>query len=100
MGINPISFLTIFGMAIVTYLTRVGGFFIVNKMTISKRTEAFLKAIPGAILISIVAPALFNGGVRETFAGIVTMGVALKTKNLLLAMITGVAIVFIFRNFL
>jgi len=97
---NFTSLLAILGMAIVTYLTSASGFFIVNKTAISKRTQAFLKAIPGAILISIVAPALFNGGIRETFAGIVTMTVALKTKNLFLAMIIGVAIVFMFRNFL
>lgn len=97
---NLIAILAILSMAIVTYLTRASGFFIINKMKISKKTEAFLKAIPGAILISIVAPALFIGGLKETFAGVITMGVALKTKNLFIAMLVGVLIVFIFRNFL
>ncbi|NOX35709.1 MAG: AzlD domain-containing protein [Deltaproteobacteria bacterium] len=100
METNLYSLIAIFGMAFVTYLTRAGGLFIVNRVTISKRIELFLQAVPGAVLISIIAPALFNGGVKETMAGIITMITAFKTKNLFLAMLVGIVLVYVSRNYL
>ncbi len=93
------AILVISGMAIVTYLTRAGGLFLVNRIQISDRVERFLTTIPGAILISIIAPSLFNGGFKDTAAGCITMIIAFKTKNLFLAMISGIILVYILRNY-
>lgn len=62
------------------------------------RTEAFLQGIPGAVLISILLPGLTRGGPAEWAAAAVSLGLALKTKNLLAAMLAGVAAVWVLRQ--
>lgn len=94
------AILTILGMAGVTYFTRAGGLWLMNRITITPKIEASLKALPGCILISIVAPLILAGGPAEAAASLLVILVALRSKNLLLAMSIGVAAVWGFRHFL
>jgi len=55
--------------------------------------------VPGAILVSIVAPTIFAGGPAEALAVVVVL-VALRTGSLRLAMATGVGSVLVLRVFL
>lgn len=49
--------------AVVTYLTRVGGYVLVSRMDrIPRRLEAALDAVPAAVLTTLVAPAFIEGG--------------------------------------
>jgi uncharacterized membrane protein len=78
-------------MAVVTYATKVGGFWLLGPIEVGERTGAGLKALPGAIIVAIVAPELADGGPAEwTAAGVVAL-VAWRTDNLLAAL--GVAMV-------
>ncbi len=97
MRIELQTLLTIFGMALVTYLTRVGGLWLMNRVTLSGRVERGLSNLPGAVMISIVAPALLSSGWIGLVAGLLTALVARRTGNLLLAMLTGVGCVLIYR---
>ncbi|MBU1003950.1 MAG: AzlD domain-containing protein [Proteobacteria bacterium] len=92
--------LTIAGMAAVTYLTRAAGLFITNRVRITPRTEAFLSAIPGAVLVSIIAPAAFTQGPAEAGAALGTLAVVARTKNLPLSMAVGIALVWALRQIL
>ncbi len=92
--------LTIVGMALVTYATRAGGLWLVNRFTLSKRVEAWLSYIPGAVLISIVAPDIVRGGPAEGVAAAATVVVAGRTNQLIAAMVVGVALVWALRTFL
>jgi uncharacterized membrane protein len=87
------SFLTIGGMAVVTYLSRAAGLLLMSRITVTGRTERFMKAIPGAILASIVAPSALAAGPAEAAATAVTGLVAWRYGNLPLAMAAGVAVV-------
>ena len=40
MTIDPATLLTIFGMAVFTYLTRIGGLVLVSRVTLSPRLRA------------------------------------------------------------
>lgn len=91
--------LAIGGMALATYLTRAAGLFIATRVRLTPRTEAFLQGIPGAVLIAIILPGLVRGGPAEWGAAAVSLGLALKTRNLLAAMLAGVAAVWILRQF-
>jgi uncharacterized membrane protein len=93
MRIDIPALLTIGGMALVTYVTRVLGYFLIGRVTLSPRLEAGLRAIPGAVLISIVAPAVFAGGIAEALAALATVLVAARIRNLLAAMAAGVLVV-------
>ena len=58
-----------------------------------------LNHIPGAIMISIVAPTVINGGIADFVAGLTTLFAIARTGNLVLAMFTGVTTVWILRNY-
>jgi uncharacterized membrane protein len=60
---NPHMVLLIAAAAVVTFLTRIGGYILIIKMTrIPPRVEAALNAVPAAVLTTLVAPAFFIGG--------------------------------------
>jgi uncharacterized membrane protein len=94
------ALLTILGMALVTYLTRAGGLWLMSFVTPSPRVEAWLRQIPGAVLVAIVAPTVLARSLAETLASLVTVLVVWRTKNVLVAMIMGVAAVWILRHLL
>lgn len=85
--------LTILGMAVVTYATRAGGLWLMGRVTPWPAMAAWLRHIPGAVLIAIVAPTVFSSGPAEALAAAATALVAARTGNVLLAMAGGVAAV-------
>ncbi len=92
-----LALVTIFGMALVTYLTRAGGVWLMGLVTLSPRLEAWLRSIPGAVLVALVAPTVFASSLAETLAALATVLVALRTRNVLLAMVIGVGVVWVLR---
>ena len=94
---ETLTLVTILGMALVTYATRAGGFWLMGLVTPSPRIEAWLKQIPGAVLVAIIAPTVLASSVAETLAAVATVLVAIRTKNVLIAMLVGVATVALLR---
>lgn len=94
------SALTILGMALATYATRAGGLWLMGRVRPSPRVEKWLRHIPGAVLVAIVAPIVAAGGPAEWLAVGVTLGLGVRTGNVLLAMLAGVGVVWAVRNFL
>jgi len=92
------TLVTILGMALMTYTTRAGGLWLMGRIPISPRIEAGLDHIPGAILTALLAPAALAGGRAEAIAMVVTILIAARTKNILLAMTAGVALVWVLRS--
>ncbi len=92
-----ITLITILGMALVTYATRAGGFWLMGLVTPSARVEAWLRQIPGAVLVAIIAPTVLASSLAETLAALATVLVAIRTKNVLIAMLVGVAAVAFLR---
>ena len=95
---SPDVAITIFGMAVVTYLTRISGFFLVNRFQVKGRLESFIKMIPGTILISVIAPTVFSAEPAEIIAAVITAVTAWRTKNLAITMAFGVASVYLLRH--
>ena len=94
---ETLTLITILGMALVTYVTRAGGFWLMGLVTPSPRIEAWLKQIPGAVLVAIIAPSVLASSLAETLAAVATMLVAIRTKNVLIAMLIGVTTVALLR---
>lgn len=95
MAIEPL--LAIVLMALATYATRAGGLWVASRFELSERAGAWLDQIPGAILISLVAPAVLTGGLAEALAAVAVVIVALRTGSLPAAMVTGVGTVLVLR---
>jgi uncharacterized membrane protein len=69
----------IIAAAIVTYLTRAGGFWILSRFErIHPRFEAGLNAVPAAVLTTLVAPQMAQGGIAELSAFAVAGAVGLR----------------------
>jgi uncharacterized membrane protein len=94
---ESITLITILGMALVTYAARAGGFWLMGLVTPSPRVEAWLRQIPGAVLVAIIAPTVLASSLAETLAALATVLVAISTKNVLIAMLMGVATVALLR---
>jgi uncharacterized membrane protein len=94
---ETLMLITILGMALVTYATRAGGFWLMGLVTPSPRIEAWLRQIPGAVLVAIIAPTVLASSLAETLAALATVLVAIRTKNVLIAMLVGVAAVWLLR---
>ena len=94
---ETLTLITILGMALVTYATRAGGFWLMGLVTPSPRIEAWLRQIPGAVLVAIIAPTVLASSLAETLAALATVLVAIRTKNVLIAMVVGVSTVWLLR---
>ena len=94
---ETLTLIAILGMALVTYVTRAGGFWLMGLVTPSPRVQAWLRQIPGAVLVAIIAPTVLASSLAETLAALATVLVAIRTKNVLIAMVVGVAAVWLLR---
>lgn len=92
MRVDSIVLLTITGMGMATYATRAGGLWLMGHLPISPAVERWLSAIPGAILVAIIAPLALASGPAGWLAVAGTALVAARTGNLLLAIAVGVAL--------
>lgn len=90
----------ILGGAVLTYLTRIGGHLVLSRFVrIHPRVEAGLNAVPAAVLTTLWAPALFNGGVPEVVAMIVGGAVAFRAP-LIPVVASGAFTLIVLRHFL
>lgn len=91
------ALVTILGMALATYATRGGGFWLAGHVSHISRVKKWLQYIPGAILVSMVVPESLSRG----FPGILAVSgaclVMIRTRNLFLAMTVGVLMIVALR---
>lgn len=85
--------MAIAGAALSTYGLRLGGLLLAERLPNNGIFKRFMETLPGTILLALVAPGIFSAGILGADAAMATALCALKTKNLLLAMIVGMAIV-------
>jgi len=64
---------TIASMALVTYLTRIGGYLILGGRQLSPRTMTVLDAAPGCVLIAVIAPLFVSGNAADLIALSITL---------------------------
>lgn len=98
MDVDPRALLTILLMALATYATRAGGLWIASRFDLSDRMETWLGYIPGAILVSLVAPVVFTSGPAEALVAVAVMLAAALTRSLPTAMVVGVDAVVALRS--
>lgn len=99
MTIDPATLAAIAGMAIVTYVNRLSGLFLVRFVRLEGRTKAALDALPAAILMAVIAPMVLTEGPAETAASLITVIAALRLP-LLAAVVIGVVSVVALRHVL
>lgn len=90
---------TIILMAIVTYLTRIGGYLVLGGRELSLRTLTVLDTAPGCVLIAVIAPAFVSGRVADLIALAVT-GAAATRLPLLATVLIGIGSAGLLRHML
>jgi uncharacterized membrane protein len=78
MQLDPLALAAILAMAASTYFTRIFGYWLVRRTTVSGRMASALEAVPGAILTAIIAPMAFATGPAESGAALITVLLALR----------------------
>ncbi len=66
------------GMAVVTYLTRIVGYALLRNRTLSPAAQAVLEAVPGCVLISVIAPAFVSDSPANLLALAITLAAAMR----------------------
>lgn len=96
MSVDPTTFLAILAMAVVTYVTRIAGLFVADRLVLSRRAKAAFDAIPPAVLVAVIAPTALTTGWAEVIATIIT-ALAATRLPLLATVVVGVASVVLLR---
>jgi uncharacterized membrane protein len=96
MTLHWATLLAIIGMGIATYLTRVGGLFLMRFVTVRGRIKAALDALPPAILMAVIAPTI-TAGWAEALAATITAGAAVMRLPLIVVLLVGIASILLLR---
>lgn len=81
----------------ITYLWRAGGYWAMGFVKPSRRIERALAALPGAIVVAIVLPAIARTGAVAAVAIVVALCVKIWRGNDILALLSGVAVAIALR---
>jgi len=98
MSVDTTTLLAILAMAVVTYVTRIAGLFVADRLVLTGRAKAAFDAIPPAVLVAVIAPTALTTGWAEAIAAAITALVAFRLP-LLATVAVGVASVVLLRNF-
>jgi uncharacterized membrane protein len=83
----------IIGTALVTYATRASGLLLGRRLSVPPWLDNVLRAMPGAIIVSLVAPEIVSADIPGAVAGVATVGVAVAMRdNLIVPMTVGVLV--------
>ena len=93
-------YLLIAAAALATYALRLGGLLLGDRLPTTGRFRQFMDALPGTILLSLVAPGVISSGVAGCVAALLTGVCAYKTGNVFVSMLLGMATVAIARQVL
>ena len=90
---NLAVILAIAGAALVTYALRFGGLLLSEKLPSTGRFKDFMEALPGTILVALVAPGILAAGLWGCLAALGTALLVWRTGNIFIAMLSGMLVV-------
>ena len=100
MTLSTTSLVIILCVALGTYGLRVSGLLFSQALAKGGKVDLFLHYLPPTLLLSLIAPAILKEGTVGLFAALVIMLVMAKTKNILLSLVLGVAVIAVGRHYL
>jgi uncharacterized membrane protein len=92
--------IVIAGMAIIMYLTRAGGYWLVGRLTPTPRVTRIIEQLGGVTLVALTAPAVVAAGPPGIIAAALAALTAWRTGNLLVAMLLGMGVIQVLRQVL
>jgi uncharacterized membrane protein len=92
------TWLVILALTIGTFAVRLSGVLIGQQIPEEGAWARGLRALPGCLIVSLVAVSLLSGGASEWGAGIVAIVVAVATRNLPITMASGIGAIWLLRH--
>lgn len=89
--------LLITGLALGTFSIRLGGYLLGARLPRQGVWARALSALPGTLIIALLATQLVHGGPAEWGAAAVSLGIATLTRNLPLTMLGGLLSIVVLR---
>ena len=99
MSLDPSVLLAILAMGAATYATRLAGWLLASRLVLTGRAKAAVEAIPGCILVSVIAPLMLLSGPADFIAGLITILAAARLP-LVAVLVVGVVAAGLLRAFL
>jgi uncharacterized membrane protein len=93
------QWLVIIWVAAITLGIRLGGVIVGRRIPQQGVWARALNALPGCLIVSLVAVMVLSGGPQEWLAAAIALAVALVTKSLPVTMIAGIAAIWAIREF-
>ena len=93
------SWFVILALTVGTFAIRVTGVVIGRQIPKGSAWARGLRALPGCLIVSLVAVSLLSGGLKEWGAGIMATVVAVVTRSLPITMASGIASIWLLRHF-
>ena len=98
-GLPPgTTFLAIALAAVATYSLRAGGLLLAQWLPERGAARRAMEALPGSILISLVAPNILDAGPWGVGGALLTALITWRSRNVFLAMLAGMAVVILGRR--
>ena len=92
--------IVIAGMAVIMYLTRAGGYWLVGRLTPTPRVTRIIEQLGGVTLVALTAPVVVAAGAPGIIAAAVAALTAWRTGNLLVAMLLAMGVIRLLRQVL
>lgn len=89
--------IVILGLAVGTFAARLGGILLGQRLPTGGGWARALNALPGTLIVALVAGQLIQGGWHEWIAGALAATTAFATRSLVLTMAVGIATVYLLR---
>lgn len=80
--IEVTNFVPIILMALVTYLTRIVGYAVLRNRVLTPRSRAVMEAVPGCVLISVIAPNFVSDQPADLMSLAITLAAATRLSLL------------------
>lgn len=90
--------LALAALALAAFAVRSSGILLGGLIPSTGKAGQLLREMPGAVMISLVAPSVVNGGPAEWLATALTAALAWKTRSLIGSMAAGLVFVWAFRQ--
>ena len=79
-------------MAAVTMMTRLGGYWLMAHVPLTRRMRRMMEALPGSVVVATVMPIAVQGGVPAILAIAAAVLAMVVRRNELMAIAVGVAV--------
>ena len=88
----------VFGMAVVTYATRISGLLLLSGVEVKGRWKAALDAVPVSVMMTVITPSILMTGKAESLSAVIVAIAAYFRAPLVLNILLGMGSVVLLRH--